>query len=139
MRTKSFFLTLALKKLPSWWIWATPESTKNPHQHLAKGSKLLVCIFMHLTWWKKSFKGRGPLLEDELWWKMTFYGKWPLMEDNLLWKTTFYGSWHCNVHFAFRTLPLILKIPFSTQINFRFAYEIWRSIPEIITLQCFSN
>ena len=30
-------------------------------------------------------------MEGTLWWKMTFYGTWPLMEDNLRWKTTFDG------------------------------------------------
>ena len=42
-------------------------------------------------WWKTTFSGRRPSVEDNLWWKTTFGGRRPLVEDNLWWKTTFSG------------------------------------------------
>ena len=42
-------------------------------------------------WWKTTFDGRQPLIEDDFQWKTTFDERWPLMEDDLWWKTTFDG------------------------------------------------
>ena len=48
-------------------------------------------LHMDSNWWKTTFDGRQPLMEDNLWWKMTFDERRPLMEDELWWKTTFDG------------------------------------------------
>ena len=40
-------------------------------------------------WWKATFDGRQPLLEDNLSRKTAFYGRWTLMEEDLWWKTIF--------------------------------------------------
>ena len=42
-------------------------------------------------WWKMTFIGRQPLVEDEPRWKATFGGRQTSLEDNLQWKTTFDG------------------------------------------------
>ena len=39
-----------------------------------------------LTWRKKTFDKRGPLMEDYLRWRSTFDGKLHLMEDYLCWR-----------------------------------------------------
>ena len=45
-------------------------------------------------WWKMTFDGRQPLMQDDLWWKMTFNGRQPLLEDNLQWKPICDGRRH---------------------------------------------
>ena len=45
-------------------------------------------LHMDSNWWKTTFDGRQPLMEDDFWWKKTFDGRRTLMEDNLRWKTT---------------------------------------------------
>ena len=42
--------------------------------------------------WKKTFGGRGPLVEDDLQWKKTFSGRQPSVGDDLQWKMTFGGG-----------------------------------------------
>ena len=49
-----------------------------------------------IRWWKTSFSGRWPLVEDDLWWKTTFGGWQPSVEDNLQLKTTF-SCWQPSV------------------------------------------
>ena len=43
------------------------------------------------VWWKITFSGRRPSVEDDLRWKITFSGQGPLVEDNHRWKATFGG------------------------------------------------
>ena len=47
-------------------------------------------------------------MEDNVWWKMTFGGRQPLVEDDLQWKTPFSGSLHAAFsalrHFNFFAL-----------------------------------
>ena len=44
-----------------------------------------------LNWWKTTFGGRRPSVEDDLQWKITFGGRQPSAEDDFWWKATFVG------------------------------------------------
>ena len=62
----------------------TTTTTRTPAKvYQKKVSYRSEILHMDLTWWKRTFSWRRPLMEDNLWWKMTFNGWWPLMEDYL--------------------------------------------------------
>ena len=42
-------------------------------------------------WWKTTFGGRQPLVDDDCRWKTIVGGRRPLVEDDLWWKTTLSG------------------------------------------------
>ena len=74
-----------------------PFEHHHPHQTFERVLCLVGYVFDMQTylrirnWWRTTFDGRGPLMEDNFWWKMTFDGMQTLMEDALLWKMTFDG------------------------------------------------
>ena len=43
-------------------------------------------------WWKTTFDGRRPSVEEDLQWKTTFGGRRPSVEDDLWWKKTYGGK-----------------------------------------------
>ena len=104
-------------------------------------------------WWKTTFDGRWPLMEDTyegrqssientpswkmthngrqpLMMKMTFYREQPSMEDHLQWKTMFDGRWllmeedlHCKITFGGEGENWVPKMEFNTK--YQVLFLVW--------------
>ena len=82
-------------------LWVRPPLCVHSFGNIVGASPPCVCLFVRLhcgcvpplnvLWWKTTFIGRRPSVEDKLRWKTTFGGRCPLVEDGLRWKTTFSG------------------------------------------------
>ena len=69
------------------------NNNMNPHR-IYQNEVTHRCGILHIdfTWWRGTFDGKCPLLEDNFWRKMTCDGTKPLMEEDLWWKSTFDGG-----------------------------------------------